>query len=103
VQIEFEREAANRSIPVATYGLNNLVDKKIRIRKLSPFLRAGKLRFKAGSRGAEMLVDQMRDFPTGQHDDGPDALEGAIRLMQYMLNPQQNSGNDEIPFTQIGP
>jgi hypothetical protein len=27
-----------------------------------------------------MLVDQLRDFPLGSHDDGPDALEMAIRL-----------------------
>jgi hypothetical protein len=26
------------------------------------------------------LVDQLRDFPTGAHDDGPDALEMALRL-----------------------
>jgi hypothetical protein len=25
------------------------------------------------------LVDQLRDFPIGDHDDGPDALEMAIR------------------------
>ena len=27
-----------------------------------------------------MLVDQLREFPTGKHDDGPDALEMAIRM-----------------------
>ena len=29
-----------------------------------------------------LLVDQLRDFPAGDHDDGPDALEMAIRLAE---------------------
>ena len=29
--------------------------------------------------GARLLVEQLRDFPNGDHDDGPDALEMAIR------------------------
>jgi hypothetical protein len=26
------------------------------------------------------LVQQLKDFPVGDHDDGPDALEMALRL-----------------------
>ena len=33
----------------------------------------------------QMLVDQLRDFPLGDHDDGPDALEMALRLAEEML------------------
>jgi len=40
------------------------------------------LRFLAGSESARMLVDQLRDFPLGAHDDGPDALEMALRLAE---------------------
>jgi hypothetical protein len=32
-----------------------------------------------------MLVDQLRDFPLASHDDGPDALEMAVRLADETL------------------
>jgi hypothetical protein len=31
-------------------------------------------------------VDQLRDFPLGAHDDGPDALEMAIRLADTLMS-----------------
>jgi hypothetical protein len=31
------------------------------------------------------LVNQLRDFPLGDHDDGPDALEMAVRLARNAL------------------
>ena len=40
------------------------------------------LRFKADSPGCRLLVDQLMDFPLGEHDDGPDALEMCTRLPQ---------------------
>lgn len=101
VQTQFKAEAIKRGLPVVTCGINNTLDKKVRIRKLSPFLRNGRFRFKAGSRGAELLVDQLRDFPTGQHDDGPDALEMAIRLVQYVLNPNPQPDDADMPVTQL--
>jgi hypothetical protein len=33
------------------------------------------------------LVDQLRDFPNSAHDDGPDALELAIRRLELLTNP----------------
>jgi hypothetical protein len=44
------------------------------------------LRFKAGSKGAKLLVEQLRDFPCGEHEDGPDALEVAFRLACEQLS-----------------
>jgi hypothetical protein len=44
------------------------------------------LRFKARSRGTLLLVQQLKDFPVGDFDDGPDALEGAIRLAVELWN-----------------
>jgi hypothetical protein len=32
------------------------------------------------------LIQQMKDFPVGDHDDGPDALEMALRLMIELWN-----------------
>jgi hypothetical protein len=56
------------------------VSKLVRIRRLTPLLSQRRLRFKASSKGAKLLVEQLRDFPCGEHDDGPDALEVAFRL-----------------------
>jgi phage terminase large subunit-like protein len=45
------------------------------------------LRFKANSPGARLLVRQLRDFPNADHDDGPDALEMAVRLARELSRP----------------
>jgi hypothetical protein len=45
---------------------------------LCPLLSKGQLKFKAGSRGAKLLVEQLRDFPCGEHDEACDALEVAV-------------------------
>lgn len=66
---------------VRIWGVNNQLEKLVRIRRLTPFLAGSEIRFKRGSPGAEKLVAQLRDFPMGKHDDGPDALEMAIRLV----------------------
>jgi hypothetical protein len=38
--------------------------------------------------GTRMPVDQLRDFPCGAFDDGPDALELAVRRLEIMTNPR---------------
>jgi hypothetical protein len=43
-------------------------------------------RAKAGSNGAILLVEQLRDFPCGEHEDGPDALEVVFRLACEQLS-----------------
>jgi hypothetical protein len=43
-------------------------------------------RFKAGSKRAKLLVEQLRDFPCGEFDDGPDSLEIAFRLACEQLS-----------------
>jgi predicted phage terminase large subunit-like protein len=67
------------------YGIHNRVKKVVRIRRLTSYLSQDCLRFKANSKGAKLLVEQLRDFPNGDHDDGPDALEMAIRLGNEIL------------------
>ena len=48
---------------------------------LSPLLERGKIRFIRGHSDQELLVEQLLFFPSRTlHDDGPDALEGAVRL-----------------------
>ena len=64
----------------------NMVSKPVRIRRLTDPLARRCVRFKRGSPGTARLVQQMRDFPIGDHDDGPDALEQARRLALELVN-----------------
>jgi hypothetical protein len=50
-----------------------------------------RIRFKGDSPGARLLVEQMRDFPNGDHDDGPDALEMAVRLASELTSAVRNA------------
>jgi hypothetical protein len=54
----------------------NTVNKLVRIRRLTEPLTQRKMRFRR-TRGTQLLVDQLRQFPNAANDDGPDALEGA--------------------------
>lgn len=69
-------------IPLPLFMMENRVKKIIRIRRLAPYLKNGKIRLRKDSPGCKILYDQLRTlFLPGFHDDGPDALEMAIRLM----------------------
>lgn len=70
-------KAAGFMLPI--YKINNSVNKIVRIRRLTPHLTAKNIRFRA-TPGTRLLIQQMKGFPVGSHDDGPDALEMAIRL-----------------------
>ncbi len=83
---DFQRAAAARGMfALAIEPLENHAPKAVRVRKLGPHLSARRLRFKADSHGTRLLVDQLREFPLAEHDDGPDALEMAIRLAESVL------------------
>jgi predicted phage terminase large subunit-like protein len=78
---DFDRAtAATGGVPFAIFPIDNRVNKEVRIRRLGAYLARGLIRFKGGSPGSELLVQQLREFPESDHDDGPDALEMAIRL-----------------------
>ena len=79
IAAEFERRQLGGIVPAA---IHNHVNKQMRIRRLGPFMSHRRLRFLAGSASTRLLVEQLRDFPAGAHDDGPDALEMALRLAE---------------------
>jgi len=84
--VDFERVGQEQGVFLPIYGLNNQVNKQVRIRRLGPYLAQRKMRFKSRSPGTALLVEQMKDFPVGDHDDGPDALEMALRLSIELWN-----------------
>lgn len=76
--------SAQQQILVPTVEIDNRVNKIVRVRRLGPYLGLKRVRFR-NTPGTRLLVDQMREFPEGQHDDGPDALEMAVRVAAEML------------------
>ncbi|HEX4415167.1 MAG TPA: hypothetical protein VH107_16155 [Lacipirellulaceae bacterium] len=80
---EFARQQINSIVPAA---IHNHTSKLVRIRRLGPYLSQRRLKFLANSPSTQLLVDQLRDFPAGAHDDGPDALEMALRLAEDVWN-----------------
>ncbi|MGD0899223.1 MAG: hypothetical protein ABR915_15410 [Thermoguttaceae bacterium] len=94
---QFETEFRNQGLLGARpWPLENRTNKQVRIRRLGPYLATHRLRFKARSPGTALLVEQLRQFPIGDHDDGPDALEMALRLAAELLagrNARDGLGN----------
>jgi predicted phage terminase large subunit-like protein len=84
---EFVRQKINHITPAAIHNHSNKV---VRIRRLGPYLSQRRIKFLASSPSTKVLVDQLRDFPAGTHDDGPDALEMAIRLAEDVWNSRKS-------------
>ena len=62
--------------------INNKANKQARIEGLETLVTQGQIVF---SRRHKILLEQLRQFPLGKHDDGPDALEMAIKAARYKL------------------
>ena len=85
---DFCRQFAENGLAhVAPYPMTNRINKTVRIRTLGPALSAGKLRFRNNSASVKLLVEQMKMFPVGDHDDGPDALEMSMRTLDELHSP----------------
>jgi len=67
------------------WPIENRTNKQVRIRRLGPYLAGRRLRMKSHSPGTQLLVEQLQMFPVADHDDGPDALEMALRLATELL------------------
>ncbi|MBC8290218.1 MAG: hypothetical protein H8E37_07865 [Planctomycetes bacterium] len=81
---EFDRQCESRGIvPLPIVEIVNTVNKKLRISRLGPYLARNQIQI-VDNPGGRLLVEQMRQFSqkdiSGVHDDGPDAVEMAIRL-----------------------
>lgn len=60
--------------------IENNVAKSLRIGRLGTWLRLHRVKVR-NTHGGRLLVKQLKEFPNGDHDDGPDAMEMAIRLL----------------------
>jgi predicted phage terminase large subunit-like protein len=78
---EFDRLGQERGQILPVKGVTHRIAKETRVAGLSPLLERGKIRFIRGHSDQDLLVEQLLYFPSRTlHDDGPDALEGAVAL-----------------------
>ena len=82
---EFSRQATAAGTLLPLSGFNNTLKKTTRIRRIGPYLQLNQLRFRADSTGVVELLKQLRQFPHGSHDDGPDSLDMAIEGLKHLL------------------
>lgn len=67
-----EKEAHAKGLTLNVVELKPNTDKFLRIQTLQPWVKNGWIRFKRSHR---TLIEQLRYYPRGDHDDGPDGLE----------------------------
>lgn len=71
------REQAYKENVIAPFKeIRNTKNKELRIFGMETYITTGTILF---SRSQGVLLDQLKYFPRGDHDDGPDALEMALR------------------------
>jgi predicted phage terminase large subunit-like protein len=75
---ELRKRFMAKNIYVNINGLSNNQDKQLRIERLQPDIKNGYIKF---LRDQKLLLEQLEYFPLAAHDDGPDALEMARRLI----------------------
>ncbi|MCB9858471.1 MAG: phage terminase large subunit [Phycisphaerales bacterium] len=74
-KLEDQTRAEGRRLKIKP--ITSRTNKNARIASLEPDVAQGHLRF---YKRHQILLDQLRQFPVGKHDDGPDALEMAVDL-----------------------
>lgn len=91
------RAARERGLHLPVYTIDNTVPKVQRIRTLGTFFAQRRIRVR-NSAGGRMLVAQLRDFPVGDHDDGPDALHLAVEMLDVLLGQRQENKGGPNPL-----
>lgn len=85
LQIDIVRECEKLDVDVKVLGIDNTLNKLVRIRRLSPMLASGKIKFVRDVPGNNLIVEQLGQFPGGTHDDGPDSLDMGISVADSMV------------------
>ena len=74
---ELEKRARASGCFLRLERVNNMGNKQVRIEQLQPLFNTGKIRI---SKKHHALIQEMRFYPKGAHDDILDALEFTIRI-----------------------
>lgn len=93
---EFVRHASTHGVLRSeVLAMHNSQQKAIRIRRLGGPLSEGKFQL-AENESNRRLVQQLKDFPLGDFDDGPDALEMAMRQLHAILTDRIEGLDDDL-------
>jgi len=80
-------KAKAQGVYLPLYAHTSTENKIVRIRAgLTRLLKDGKIHVDSRSQGARLLLQQLREFPSSQFDDGPDALDMAKRMIDKLLS-----------------
>jgi predicted phage terminase large subunit-like protein len=80
---EFARAARDARLVLPLRGVTHRLAKETRLAGLSPLVERGLVRFNPEQGDQGLLMEQLLHFPSPTvHDDGPDALEGAVSLLR---------------------
>lgn len=91
------QSASRRGRTLPLVEIHNHAPKLVRIRRLGPYLCQRRVRFR-DTPGTRLLVDQLREFPEGEHDDAPDALEMSLRLLEGLWAGAQQDDEDATVY-----
>lgn len=91
----FARESQRRHLGLKLYAVCNTDPKAQRIRTLGTYLAQRRLRVRK-TPGGRMLVQQLKDFPTGDKVDGPDALKMFEEMLNLLLYGKAAESNVEL-------
>ena len=91
---ELARQGKLLNLHLPLWGIVNAApdSKTMRIQKIGPYLARRELHFR-DTPGCRLLVAQLRDFPMGAYDDGPDALEMLIRMLLHQIRGRTEGGS----------
>lgn len=87
--------ARKEGFDIPTTELLNSVNKDVRIRRLGPHLENKRFRFKRNCKSTQLMVNQIREFPTADHDDGCDCLEMSVRTAIHISGRRHKRNQDK--------
>lgn len=100
-----QRKLEEEKLDIVIEGIKVHSDKILRIQSLQPDIKNGRIKFR---RDQQKLIEQLVNFPSADHDDGPDALQGAKELLgtrsivaeYYKEQADEAKKNNPISFLQ---
>lgn len=102
LRTELVKRSLKAGARVAARAVKPIHDKTLRIQAIQPYVADGRIRFHPGQ---TTLLDQLRRWPAGDHDDGPDALAMLWDATQSLVvdGPVLSTGGGARPgTTEIG-
>lgn len=79
------KESAKQNEYLPIEEIHNTTDKKMRIESLQPYIKNKYIKFNLKHK---TLLEQLKNFPMAAYDDGPDALEMAVKLAEKISGEQ---------------